>query len=272
MEQRYRVLFVPGSADGDRGDTGSWYGSDVGVGLRRGLPAELLARLDVESSTHERLLDGASAGATLEAPIGRYSSEPGSARDCPCCAKMSLLRWYSHLLRRVPNLLRFAERQYVGLIHSDVVRFAGDPELRALVRKRVSQDLDQFRPHIVLGHSLGSVVAIEALSVSEWSPQLLITAGAPLSWPRFAETWSAEAGRWLSRKSCTWVNLIDLGDQVTGFQVPPRTPYANALNVVVGNDHYSTVFGPDGGFSSVHSLRHYLRHTAVRDAFQEVCV
>lgn len=271
MGQRYRVLFVPGSVNSNRERTGSWHRSDVGVGLGRGLPADLVARLDVESSTHEQLLGAAPTGVSLMAPIGRYSTEPGAATECPCCTKRAIYRWSSLLLRRAPNLLRFAERQYVGLIHSDVVRFAGDPELRARVRKRVSEDLDQGTPHVVIGHSLGSVVAIEALAVSEWSPRLLITAGAPLAWPRFAQTWSAEAGRWLSRKSCAWVNLVDLGDQVTGFQVPPRVPYVNAHNVVVGNDHYSTFFGPDGGLSSAHLLRHYLCHSPVRDAFREVC-
>jgi len=152
-----------------------------------------------------------------------------------------------------------------------VVQFAGDPELRSVVCEQLREDLAQVKPHIVVAHSLGAVVAIEALALSEWSPQLLITAGAPLAWPRFAESWSREARRWLSGKSCAWINLIDLSDQVTGFQIPPRQPYANALNIVVGNDHYATFSGPDGGFSSAHSLRHYLRHTAVRDAFQQVC-
>gem|GEM_PF-1047302 len=270
-QPRYRVLFVPGSGDRDVVTTSTWHGSDVGVGLRRGLPADLLARLDVESSTHERLLRASPMVATLVAPIGQKTSDPGSATDCPCCAKAKFYRWYSDLFRWAPDLLRFAERQYVGLLHPDVVRLAGDPELRAVVRQGVREDLEQVKPHIVVAHSLGAVVAIEALAVSDWSPRLLITAGAPLSWPRFAETWSREAARWLSQKSCAWVNLIDLSDQVAGFLVPSRSPYANALNVVVGNDHYSTLFGPDGGFSSTHSLRHYLRHTAVRDAFQDAC-
>ena len=271
MEQRYKVLFVPGSGESDRVTTSTWHVSDVGVGLQRGLPADLLARLDVESSTHERLLRAAPTVATVVVPVGQKPSDPGSATDCPCCAKGKFYRWYSHVFRGAPDLLRFAERQYVGLMHPDVVRFAGDPELRAAIRRQVREDLDQATPHIVVAHSLGSVVAIEALAVSEWSPQLLITAGAPLAWPRFAETWSQEAARWLSRKSSAWINLIDLSDQVTGFQIPSRSPYANALNVVVGNDHYSTFFGPDGGFSRAHSLRHYLRHTAVRDAFLRVC-
>lgn len=271
MEQRYRVLFVPGSGEDDRESTRTWHGSDVGVGLRRGLPESLLARLDLDSSTHERLLRAAPTAAPLVAPISANPLDPGTSTSCPCCAKGKFYRRYSDLFRWAPDLLRFAERQYVRLIHPDVVSFAGDPELRAVVREQVREDLERVSPHIVVAHSLGSVVAIEALAISQWSPQLLITAGAPLAWPRFAETWSREAGEWLSGKSCAWVNLIDLSDQVAGFQVPPRSPYANALNVVVGNDHYSTLFGPDGGFSSTHSIRHYLRHTAVRDAFQEVC-
>ena len=271
MKQRYRVLFVPGSGERDTDSTSSWHGRDVGVGLQRGLPADLFARLDLDSSTHEPLPRAAPMVATVVARTGQNPSCPGPANDCPCCAKGKLYRLYSGLFRGAPELLRFVERQYVGLLHPDVVRFAGDPELRAVVRQQLRGDLDQMNPDIVVAHSLGSVVAIEALAVSQWSPQLLITAGAPLAWPRFAQTWSREAGRWLSRKSCSWINLIDLSDQVTGFQIPPSSPYLTALNVVVGNDHYSSFFGPDGGFSSTHSLRHYLRHSVVRDAFLQVC-
>jgi len=179
--------------------------------------------------------------------------------------------YVGHLTRGAPDLLKFVERQFVGLQHPDVVRFGGDPELREQVRQRVCEDLGRVNPHVVIAHSLGAVVAIEALAVCERSPQLLITAGAPLSWPRFAGTWSREAQRWLSSKSCAWLNLIDLSDEVTGFQIPPRIPYANAFNVVVSNDHYSDWFGPDGGISATHSLRHYLRHPAVKDAFLKVC-
>lgn len=271
MKRRYQVLFVPGSGDRDSLTIGTWQDSDVGVGLRRGLPADLLARLDLKSSSQEPLLRAAPAVDILAAAIGQNISDPGPATDCPCCAKRKFYRSYSDFFRWAPGLLRFVERQYVGLLHPDVVRFVGDPELRAAVRQQLREDLDQVKPHVVLGHSLGAVVAIEALAVSAWSPQLLITAGAPLAWPRFAETWSREAGQWLTRKSCAWINLIDLSDEVTGFQIPPMRPYANARNIVVGNDHYSTFFGPDGGFSSTHSLRHYLRHPAVRDAFQDVC-
>lgn len=271
MEQRYRVLFVPGSGDRDSETGSTWHGSDLGVGLRRGLPGGLLARLDVTSSTQELLARPAPKGVNRLAPMGQRPSEPGLATDCPCCAKRKLYRRYGDFFRWAPDLLRFVERRYVALLHPDVLRFASDPELRAAVRQGVSEDLDQLNPHIVVAHSLGAVVAIEALAVSEWAPRLLITAGAPLAWPRFAQTWSREAGEWLSRRSCAWVNVIDLSDQVTGFQIPPRTPYANALNVVVGNDHYATLFGPDGGLSRAHSLRHYLSHTAVRDAFLGAC-
>jgi len=272
-DERYRVLFVPGSGDRDSLTNSTWQDSDVGVGLRRGLPVGLLSRLVVEGSTHERLLRAAPAGPTIAGAVGRSRVEPcpGPSTSCPCCAKKKFYRWYGELFRWAPDLLRFVERHYVGRLHPDVVQFASDPELRTVVSEKLREDLAAVEPHIVVAHSLGAVVAIEALAVSERSPQLLITAGAPLAWPRFAETWSREARRWLSVKSCVWINLVDLSDQVTGFQIPPRRPYANALNVVVGNDHYSTFSGPDGGFSSAHSLRHYLRHPAVGEAFFKVC-
>jgi hypothetical protein len=271
MNQRCRVLFVPGSRTREVVETTTWRSSDadVSVGLRRSLPGDVLKKLDVESSTHGELLVAATV-ATPTAPMGRNTSEPGPAITCECCAMGDGHLWYVKHFGRYLTTMRYAEELYVGLVHPDVVRFTGDPQIREDVRERVCEDVDRVNPHIVVGHSLGSVVAIEALALSGWKPRLLITAGAPLAWPRFKETWSREAGRWLSRKSCDWTNVIDLSDAVTGGQVPPISPYANAQNVVVDNDHYSSFFGPDGGYNGTHSVRHYLRHTAVKDAFLKV--
>jgi len=272
MERRYRVLFVPGSGNRDVVSTRAWRGSDVGVGLRRALPAYLLARLDVESSTHERLLRAAPTVPTLIGPLGRRCYDPGPAIDCECCAKRSSYRWYSELLSGLPPETRtFVENELMGWRHSIVLRLADDPALRAAVRQRVGEDLDRVNPHILVAHGLGSVVAIEALAVSGWSPQLLITAGAPLGWQRFAQTWSLEARGWLSEKSCPWINLIDLSDELTGCQIPPSSPYASALHVLVNGAHCSTFAGPDGGSSGTHLLRHYLHHPVVQDAFLTAC-
>jgi len=271
MERRYRVLFVPGTGIRDRASS-TWWTSEVGVALGHALPVALLARLDVESSTHGRLLRDSPSVVNLTCYPGQRRSDPGAATDCTCCVTGAGYRRSVAIIHCLPyDLRRFVEEKVVRLMYPDVVRFAGDPQLRAVVRQRVREDLNRVKPDIVIAHSLGSAVAIEALAVSEWSPQLLITAGAPLAWPRFVETWSSDARGWLSRQSCAWTNLVDLTDLVTGSQILPRSPYGNALNVVVDNDHHARIFGSDREISSNHSLRHYLCHPAVADAFLSVC-
>jgi RimJ/RimL family protein N-acetyltransferase len=126
---------------------------------------------------------------------------------------------------------------------------------------------------VVIAHSLGAVIAVEALAVSDWadSPQLLVTAGAPFSWPRFIDAWSPQAAAWLAAKRCEWWNIIDLSDEVTANRVPPQSPYVAARHVVVNNDR----FAPDpahaeGRYTSNHRARDYLRHPLLAEAIEAV--
>lgn len=57
------------------------------------------------------------------------------------------------------------------------------------IRERVTRQLDSTRPTVVIGHSLGSVVALEALASYAGTVDLFVTIGAPIAmnaliWPR----------------------------------------------------------------------------------------
>ncbi|MFF7775004.1 alpha/beta fold hydrolase [Streptomyces tanashiensis] len=77
--------------------------------------------------------------------------------------------------------------------------------LDARIRARVLDCLDRERPAVVVGHSLGSVVAFEALASYEGPVPLLVTIGSPIAtsgliWPRLRPRPPATPGcvdRWL---------------------------------------------------------------------------
>jgi hypothetical protein len=123
--------------------------------------------------------------------------------------------------------------------------------------------MQRFRPDVVLAHSLGSAIAVEGLAIKSKQPRVLITAGAPLAWPRFVESWTPEASAWLAATPCEWVNLVDLTDPATGGRPLPADPYRTVTNIVVDNDHYRERWNWHPINS--HSIRHYLSHDVLPD-------
>ena len=153
---------------------------------------------------------------------------------------------------------------------ADVHTYLTSPEIRARVTASAAKAISTCRPDVVIAHSLGAVVAIEALAMdqgeSRIGPRALLTLGAPLAWPRFARSWSAPARNWMERPGCRWDNVLDLSDEVTGNRVPPVSPYGQARHVVVNNDHLLNrrpgmgPFGDEGGLGGTHNAVHYLSH------------
>jgi pimeloyl-ACP methyl ester carboxylesterase len=100
-----------------------------------------------------------------------------------------------------------------------------DPEIRQQARERVGEAVgDDTR--VLVGHSLGSVVAYEAVQANpEWPVRMLVTLGSPLGIPNLifdrlepaplsaADAGLGPRGRWPG-KGRQWVNVADQGDVV----------------------------------------------------------
>ena len=113
------------------------------------------------------------------------------------------------------------------MLLSDAVqvrRYFTEPDLRAAIQARLEAAVsDQTR--VIVAHSLGSVVAYEALSAHpEWPVRSLITLGSPLGIRNlifdrltpapepFPQPGTAP-GRW-PQGARSWVNVVDVGDVV----------------------------------------------------------
>jgi hypothetical protein len=152
---------------------------------------------------------------------------------------------------------------FVFLFFKDVRLFSGDAAGRQAVIDHVVADLDRVHPDVVIARSLGAAIAVEALAQSDWadSPRLLVTAGAPFSWPCFIDSCSPAAAAWLGGERCQWWNLVDLRDEVTVDRVPPKSAHVGVRQVVVNNDRFApNRANTDGRHASNHRARDYLRH------------
>ncbi|MFJ2645447.1 serine peptidase [Streptomyces sp. NPDC087420] len=169
------------------------------------------------------------------------------------------LRWVcGRIAQRTGERPAVVEKS-VRLFFPEVTRYfaAG----RDGVRERVRAALLRHRPQLVVAHSLGSVVAYEALHdlADEVEVELLLTLGSPLALPhaifhrldpaplRGLGARPANVGR--------WVNIADTGD----FVAVPKGALAKLFSGVEEQ--------PDISIAPLwpHSALDYLRHTSVRD-------
>ena len=273
-EPLIRVLCVEGDGKRSAWSSQDWVDSEFGIGLARSLGPELLSRLDVHFSSHTHVFDAKGAPAPHpDRPDGLFQ-RPAGFTQCDCCRPRLWHLLYEGLHNQLPGWLRNAGyRVFVFLFLKDVRLFMADAGVRAAAIASVQADLDRVRPHVVIAHSLGAVIAVEALAQSDWarSPQLLVTAGAPFSWPRFIDAWSPAALAWLAGKRGEWWNIVDLSDEVTANRVPPEFPYIAARHVVVNNDRFApSPANTDGRHTSNHRARDYLRHPKLCDAIGAV--
>ncbi|MFF0551219.1 serine peptidase [Streptomyces sp. NPDC004311] len=134
--------------------------------------------------------------------------------------------WLTYLLRDQLQDIVASKACAPGLMEWFLVRFAKEVHrylepgpARLAVRNRVREALTAHRPDVVIAHSLGSVIAYEALhEYEDLEVPLLITLGSPLALPKAVFhrlTPGPELGRGRRPDAVRrWANLADPGDLV----------------------------------------------------------
>ncbi|MFG2127010.1 serine peptidase [Streptomyces sp. NPDC048751] len=130
-----------------------------------------------------------------------------------------------------------AARRFAVLFCREVDTYISDRNSprRAAVREEVHRVLSERRPRVVVAHSLGSVVAYEALWHHPVELDLLVTLGSPLGMPHVVfERLSLGEGNEEHKglrppKVARWVNIADIGDMVAvPRDLPSRFPGIDA--------------------------------------------
>ncbi|MFI0714958.1 hypothetical protein ACH4SK_30895 [Streptomyces inhibens] len=112
---------------------------------------------------------------------------------------------------------RFFSRLAMRALVSDLKQvrlYLMDQHVRESARTRVAALIDDDT-RVVVGHSLGSVVAYEALCASPGHRvRAFVTLGSPLGIPMIYKRLMPEPGRWPGGSGLTWTNVADEGDVV----------------------------------------------------------
>lgn len=122
-----------------------------------------------------------------------------------------------HALSRSRFFAGLSERALIRFI-KQVRRYFTEPELREQACERIAREVDADT-RVLVGHSLGSVVAYEALCAHPgWPVRTLVTLGSPLGIPNliFDRLQPAPVngrGAWPGGVA-RWVNVADRGDVV----------------------------------------------------------
>jgi hypothetical protein len=137
----------------------------------------------------------------------------GSRGRMPEAAQKMLLKWMAK-----SRFFSKVEPGKIPMFPSQVRKFLCDLDVKQSVLKRVSDKVSPNDTRVIIGHSLGSVVAYEALCANpEWKIHTLITLGSPLGTPglifdRLTPRPKDGSGVWPNVQR--WINIADKGDFV----------------------------------------------------------
>ncbi|MDX3761528.1 hypothetical protein ACWDBO_55485 [Streptomyces mirabilis] len=159
-------------------------------------------------------------------------------------------------LARVPGSVQAALRQlsrsrfFAGIATRALVfdlkqvhRYLADPELRAAARSRLAA-LIEPDTRVVVAHSLGTLVAYEALCARPHSVRALVTLGSPLGIRNLIFDQLEPApidglGAWPGPDDLVWTNVVDRGD-VVALEKDLRCRFGDRVhNVVVHNGSHA---------------------------------
>ncbi|MFI0219715.1 serine peptidase [Streptomyces lydicus] len=162
--------------------------------------------------------------------MGAWLEELGAPRPVAQGALTLPLRYAATWVAEKFNLNGRITALFIRLFFTEVATYlrSDDSPARLAAREEVAVRIAQHRPRAVIAHSLGTVIAYEALHAHpELQVDLFLSLGSPLALPRavFDRLLPCPAGDPPPRLGARpdgvarWVNIADPGDPVA---IPPR--------------------------------------------------
>lgn len=103
---------------------------------------------------------------------------------------------------------------------AQAARYRQSRDLRSGILKRALDEIPAESELVIIGHSLGSVVAVDLLyHLDPRSPvRMLVTLGSPLRFKSMREQLTGARSRFPFESVGPWINVVGVGDLVTGFR------------------------------------------------------
>ena len=185
-------------------------------------------------------------------------------------------------LERVP-LPWFVKRRLMKLYLRDVhhylfnfdhtprsgVRYKVQDEIRSRVLKKLKEGAEKEGPHIVVSHSMGTVIVYDCLKRVTDCPSIdgLMTIGSPLGidevQDKLKPEWSRENG-YPEKLNGPWVNVYDMLDPVTGFDGDIANDFKK------GGAEIIEVINEQNWGAWRHNITNYLSGPKLRAALQKL--
>ena len=160
------------------------------------------------------------------------------------------------LAAKNPTLVQKAAKMRVA----DAELYLKSNHRRERIRRLVLDRMPMDRPFVLVAHSLGTVVALDALTHLPDSAECraFVTLGSPLGLAGFLEPLGEQLDRFPHAVVDTWLNVYDADDPVTG---------GTGLEAVLGKDDGHTLVVDhqveNGGINDRHGLGRYLEQVVV---------
>ena len=162
-------------------------------------------------------------------------------------------------------IMRAVDRRWRGEVPDlitllrEVNRYLHDPSTAASVRARLVETAADraISPRILIGHSLGSVIAYDIVRRGDLAVDALVTIGSPLGFSTISRALGAMPGAPRADHDLlvqAWTNIFDSGDAVTGGRGIAQA-FAQATDYTVSNRR-----------NDAHSAPLYLAHRETADA------
>jgi hypothetical protein len=201
-----------------------------------------LERAAVRSSNQD---DRQVAGAELAYVRHEIGAEEAGLRELPRKAINALVKlpWFA------PFGMAFAERFVIKAL-GQVTRYLTDEHIRTEALKAVL-DLTGRDTKVIIGHSLGSVVAYEAVHLMDPPLPLLVTIGSPLGLETIVYSKLRPQPPAYPPRLLRWVNIADPNDLVAAepdlgrffsLNIPPAARFEAAHTVDNGAEPHSSDF------------------------------
>ncbi len=157
---------------------------------------------------------------------------------------------------RVPGVLdAIGEKFVLGVLYDEVGRYVRDDQLRRSIRERVLELMPTSGRVVILGHSLGALVALDLLHhlPGDVEIPILVTAASSLARRRLPPSVLAAPLNFPYHRVGGWINVFNPGDAVTrGHPIGMRFP--QAIDVAVAGslgDHNLSTCVAEPGVASV---------------------